>query len=439
MKYSRIYLLVLTFFVFAACNDDETAPEVSIASIEVTEAISFGSIAVNNSTSLNFSIANTGTADLVVSNISGLSDAYVVDWTAGTIAPSESQEVTITFTPTEVQNYDGTLTISSNSNVDNTTIAISAESIAGASGDNPFGIFQQFQGNYNVVSVGNSMNNISNTDFETTNGYDPSSSACTLEMTDNSAAELNLNGASVVSAYLYWSGSTWDGSETVPIVQLNGNSVITSTSWSYQRGSGFRWFFSHRADVTTLVSSTGSGTYTVSDFDVRPLVERSFTEAQNASSPDHHCFFNTFYAGWSLVVVTEDQSFGNNLVTIHDGFTPLPENVGSPSSVSFTLTGLTGTSADFASLQYLAWEGDSNISTGENLLVNGTMVSNTENPENSIFNQTNYNSGTTTFNVDSDLFDISSAANNTTDLSVQISSGRDFALLNNITTVLRNE
>jgi hypothetical protein len=74
--------------------------------------LSFGNNTVSVATQRNLTITNTGTMSLTVSGItypSGFSGAW-----SGTIAAGDSQNVTVTFTPTAAQDYSGNITVNSN-------------------------------------------------------------------------------------------------------------------------------------------------------------------------------------------------------------------------------------------------------------------------------------------------------------------------------------
>lgn len=75
-----------------------------------------------------FTISNSGTEIL---NITGITvpNGYSVDWTSGTILVGESQNVTLTFTPTEEKVYSGTVFITSDANKGKNTISLSGEGI----------------------------------------------------------------------------------------------------------------------------------------------------------------------------------------------------------------------------------------------------------------------------------------------------------------------
>ncbi|MCL4786898.1 MAG: DNRLRE domain-containing protein [Verrucomicrobia bacterium] len=121
--------------------------------------LAFGEVAVGASAQRTLTITNSGNATLNISNISypvGFSGAW-----SGPIATNGSQNVTVTFTPTAVQNYGGTVVVSSdatsgiNSNsASGTGLALpSAPLPIAAWGDNSFGQTNVPPGLTNVLSI----------------------------------------------------------------------------------------------------------------------------------------------------------------------------------------------------------------------------------------------------------------------------------------------
>ena len=83
-------------------------------------SLNFGAVQHSQASSVNFTIGNDGTADLVVSNISSSNGYYTVSPTSFTVAPGATQSVTVTVTPYEYNVQTGTLTISNSSSSANT-------------------------------------------------------------------------------------------------------------------------------------------------------------------------------------------------------------------------------------------------------------------------------------------------------------------------------
>lgn len=98
---------------------------VGIPQITVSNAsFDFGSVIIGNTQSYTFTINNPGTDTLFISSITPSNAAYTLSGSTIVVPPLQSTTVTITFTPTAIQNYDGTLTI--NNNVTPTTINLIA-------------------------------------------------------------------------------------------------------------------------------------------------------------------------------------------------------------------------------------------------------------------------------------------------------------------------
>ena len=72
--------------------------------------LAFGAVEVGKTSELTLTIGNSGTEALSVTGIT-CPAGYTPSWTSGTIAPGGSQQVTVRFTPSAAQRYDGTLTV----------------------------------------------------------------------------------------------------------------------------------------------------------------------------------------------------------------------------------------------------------------------------------------------------------------------------------------
>lgn len=224
-----------------------------------------------------------------------------------------------------------------------------------------------------------------------------------------SSAVLTLPaGATVTYARLYWStlraGAI--GNESVLLERPGAFSRVVSAqsadikSMSY----GGANYYQASADVTAVVRSLGNGTYRIGGFN-------SF-ELGNLLN-------DITYSGWYLSVVYKLDSEPVRRLALYDGFDLL-----SNSKVSATLTGLTipATGAE-GRLGLIAYEGDADIK-GDALRVNGTAVSDGQNPIDNVFNSTRSRLGSplsvagdlpqmtggpaSMSGVDLDLFDVTS-------------------------------
>lgn len=190
----------------------------------------------------------------------------------------------------------------------------------------------------------------------------------------SSAASLNLpTGAQVLWAGLYWGAranpSTAGrnqiyfkppGSSTYQLLSGSLLGIITN------QGAATTRPYSAFADVTSLVRTSGNGTYWVGGI-----------LAATGNDP------LGFYAGWSLVVVYHLSSELLRNLTVYDGLASVSN--GNPVTItpSGFLSPLTGSFTTY--LGAVAFEGDGGI-TGDQLILNGVPLSDTQNPGNNFFN-----------------------------------------------------
>lgn len=85
--------------------------------------MAFGGVLVGTNTQRTLTINNSGVSNLTVSSIS-YPAGFSGNW-SGTIAPGGSQNVTVTFSPSSVTSYGGSLTINSDATIGTNTLAIS--------------------------------------------------------------------------------------------------------------------------------------------------------------------------------------------------------------------------------------------------------------------------------------------------------------------------
>ncbi len=76
--------------------------------------LDFGEVKIDSSSTLTFTITNTGNTDLVITDISSNEPAFIVNINDTTILPGNDQDVEVTFTPTEEKQYDGLIEITHN-------------------------------------------------------------------------------------------------------------------------------------------------------------------------------------------------------------------------------------------------------------------------------------------------------------------------------------
>jgi len=86
-----------------------TAPGISVS----TSALGFGEVVVGLDATLSLTIGNVGNAPLVVGSIVSDLPEYAPDPTSVTLVPGATQIVDVTFSPSAVAPFDGTLSIAS--------------------------------------------------------------------------------------------------------------------------------------------------------------------------------------------------------------------------------------------------------------------------------------------------------------------------------------
>jgi gliding motility-associated-like protein len=274
------------------------------------------------------------------------------------------------------------------------------------------GLYNQFNGQYDFTFVGNTMNL----------GENNITDGCEEMTVQTSSADLNLSpNQTIVAAYLYWAGS---GSGDYD-VHLNSVAIAPQRIFSTISASTGLPYFSAFSDITTQVTATGNGTYTLSDLDIsQVLINESL-----------YCERRTNFAGWAIVIVYEDASFPVNQINIYDGLESIPP------ALNITLNSLNVIDNIGAKIGFVAWEGDNNLAIGETLKLNNAILTNILNPPDNAFNGTNSITGSSTlYNMDLDIYDIQ---NNIQigDLTaeIELTSGQDVVLMNVVVTKLNSE
>lgn len=274
-------------------------------------------------------------------------------------------------------------------------------------------LYSQFNGKYDFVFVGNTMNL----------GENNTTPGCSDLLLNSSSANLNLSpGQTISGVYLYWAGSGTGDFD----VKLNGTSIAAERTFTNVSVTSGLNYFSAFANVTSQVTATGNGLYTLSDLDI----------SQTLNTIPGYCNNRTNYAGWAMVVVYNDLSLPLNQINIYDGLQSVPN------TLSITLTSLNVINTAGAEIGFIAWEGDSSLAISETLTINGIPLSNPPlNPVNNAFNGTNsFTNSNTLYNMDLDVYNIQNniTVGNTTAL-IQLGSGQDVVLINCVVTKLNSQ
>lgn len=277
-------------------------------------------------------------------------------------------------------------------------------------------LFRQFNGQYDYTAFGNTLN-------VEENGQ---GGQCFI-LTSSSADFQLLPNQEVVAAYLYWAGSgPGDFSVTFNQIPITAERTFNET---YNSGGQDYIYFSAFADVTEQVQTTGNANYTLSDLDLT-LVIPAYCSPPGSG---------TNFGGWAVTVVYEDATLPNNQVNIFDGLESVSRV---DQTLDITLNNLMVLDTEGAKIGFLAWEGDRGLAVNETLRINGNILSNLPlNPPDNAFNGTNSFTGSDIlYNMDIDVYPISNFINpGDTSATIQLTSGQDFVMVNNIITVLNTE
>lgn len=278
-------------------------------------------------------------------------------------------------------------------------------------------LFQQFNGQFDYLSFGNTLNENEN------NGL----SECTI--LPESSADFQLQAdQQVVAAYLYWAGSGEGDFE----VSLNGNPVVSEREFhfSFVSSTIVYDYFAAFADVTSIVSNIGNNTYTLSDLDLLETIQ-PFCQINGGNG--------TNFGGWAVTIVYEDATLPLNQVSVFDG---LESVYTGNTSITIILENLNVLDNTEAKIGFLAWEGDVGIANNETLNINGNTLSNPPlNPADNAFNGTNSFTGSSElYNMDIDYYNIENNINpGDTNATILLTSSQDLVMVNNIVTVLNTE
>lgn len=276
-------------------------------------------------------------------------------------------------------------------------------------------LFQQFNGRYDYLSFGNTLN------VQENGGGDP----CIIQ-TESSADFALEADQTIIAAYLYWAGSLDPGDLEVV---LNGVDVTASRDFAltFTSNEVDYTYFAAFADVTDILTDQGNGTYTLSELDLTSNIE-------------FYCNGNsTNFGGWAVTVIYEDPDFTLRNVSLFDGL----ESVSSSNNnLTITLLNLNVIDDVGAKIGFLAWEGDAALANNETLSINGNLISNPPlNPADNAFNSTNSFTGSTDlYNMDIDFYDIeNNIMPGDTEVVIDLTSSQDFVMINNIITVLNTQ
>lgn len=270
--------------------------------------------------------------------------------------------------------------------------------------------FEVFSGRFDYTAFGNTMNLVEN------------GPAAPCDILTSSTATLTLESSQTVqAAYLYWAGSGTGDFE----VTFNDATLVAQRTFEDQIDDD-RLFFAAFVDITEIIQEQGAIAYTLSDLDVSEVIPE-------------YCPTGTNFAGWAVTVIFEDPSLPLNQINVFDGLQSVSST---QNELNINLENLNVLDNNNARIGFVAWEGDSALAVNETLSINGNILSNPPlNPANNQFNGTNSFTGEDElYNMDIDFYNIENNINvGDTEATIQLTSGQDFVMINNIITVLNSQ
>ncbi|MHA3789937.1 hypothetical protein ACX0HA_17150, partial [Flavobacterium hauense] len=403
MKKAYIYILMFLLLFSGHANAQTGCSELPASLTQVTP-----SAFANNIYTIDFARPISLTADVDPAGINPAAVIYQWDFGGGAILYGKS------ITYTSVQEGLITLTLTTTYQGCTTVRTFTFNVQKGV----PFSLYRQFNGKYDYTAIGNTLNLQENAGILV-------SDECGV-LTQSSAALSLQPGQTIVAAYLYWAGSGL-GDFDVKLNNIDVTAQRTFYSTISVSANNPKPSFGAFADVTSIVAS--SGTYTLSDLDI----------TQTIADDTDYCYSAINFAGWSVIIIYNDNSLPYNQVAVYDGFKGVDAQ--NP-LLNIYLDNLNVISNTGAKIGFLAWEGDNSIAVNETVNVNGSVLSNPPlNPANNAFNGTNSFTGASDlWNMDIDFYNIQSYINvGDTDLDVSLTSGQDGIIMNNIVTVINSE
>lgn len=228
----------------------------------------------------------------------------------------------------------------------------------------------------------------------------------------SSSANLNIPaGSTVLFAGLYWSGISASAARSQVLLRTPVSFGYSVTTASVLDTSPFRTnSYQGYANITAQVAAAGNGTYTV---------------ANVQSTPG-----DGNYGAWGMVVVYQNNSQSLRNLAVYDGFQQLA-GTSATIPVGGFLTPLSGPVN--TRLGAITYEGD-RPATGDTFAINGTQLTDANNPTNNFYNATISDLGinntarnpaslnNTVFDIDRINVPIGVVGNGATSATIQVSS-----------------
>lgn len=234
------------------------------------------------------------------------------------------------------------------------------EVLADIDGNPPIKIYQENKLRGSYAAIGSTLTLADQYEYGMYNFY-------LLSETSASFVQDFPSDAKIKKAFLFWSGSTYDypaiADNTATIKTPYGQTHNISTTQCTMLPLSLGNFYYCRADITDKLNGLSikkGDTYTVGSID-------AFISSN--CNIDPHC--QARYAGWSMIVIWESQTFPRYRdIVIYDGFYHLDETTSSAGiAPPFTLDGFVVGDPAYVELTFFGLEGDSQLGEPEQSLL----------------------------------------------------------------------
>lgn len=192
------------------------------------------------------------------------------------------------------------------------------------------------------------------------------------------SATLTLPSNAIITyARLYWAGlkvgATPDTNATLDWLGGPQQVITADVTWvePYKLAAHPDWYYYQASgDATDFVSYWGAGDFRVSGVEALEFVGMDVDRA---------------FSAWTLVVFYESPGSDLRNLALFDGFTPIDPGIPGEESAQVTLNGFLVPGGFTARMSAFAYEGDT-IYTGDHFTLNGTRITNGQNPADNFFN-----------------------------------------------------
>ena len=185
--------------------------------------LEFGSLEINKTLQKTFTIKNTGNATLTINSLT-IPTGYTANYIGGTILTNASVDVVVTFAPTTVGSFNGTITINSNADSGMTSVTLTGTSVAtptkiiALSGNLAFGNVEVGKNATKTLTIAN----IGNTDLTVSSLTLPTGFTATFSGT----IAANTGTQLVTITFAPTSAVVYSGNVTVNADQTSGTNTM---------------------------------------------------------------------------------------------------------------------------------------------------------------------------------------------------------------------